>query len=235
MPNQSASSEGPAIWPLIAVPSVITVAVTLLRLVGELEHWSKTFFNPAGGGGGAIVGITWLAPVFGIYFAVKLVRAGERPPSPSRAVVFAVLGAIVGVGGLFLESHLPLTTFHEQLLYIWSVSALAALVTLPGWRALFKLLLAYAYGARIPVAVIMILAFQGHWGTHYDAAPPNVSFASVWTEFLWLGFFAQLVFWVGYTIVAGTLFGSIVAALMSRSGSPARSPSEAVGPAPIRR
>jgi hypothetical protein len=229
MPDHSASSDRLAIWPLIAVPSVITLAVTLLRPLGELEHWSKTFFNPDSGG--AIVGITWLAPVFGIYFAVKLVRAGEGPSSASRAVVFAVLGAAIVVAGFFLPGILPRLSFHEYLLYIWANLALAALVTLPGWRALFKVLLAYAYAARIPVAVIMLLAFNGHWGTHYDAAPPNVSFASVWTEFLWLGFFPQLIFWVGYTIVAGTLFGSIVAALMRRSGSPARSPSEAIGPA----
>ena len=30
--NQSASSDRPATWPLIAVPSLITLAVTLLRL-----------------------------------------------------------------------------------------------------------------------------------------------------------------------------------------------------------
>jgi hypothetical protein len=231
MPNHSASSDRPATWPLIAVPSVITLAVTLLRLLGELEHWSKAFFNPAGGGGGAIVGITWLAPVFGIYFAVNLVRAGQGPPSASRAVIFAVLGAAIVVAGFFLPGILSRFSLHEYLLCLWANLALAALLTLPGWRALFKVLLAYAYAARIPVAVIMLLAFIGHWGTHYDAAPPNVSFASVWTEFLWLGFFPQLIFWVGYTIVAGTLCGSIVAALIDRRGSPARSPSQAVGSA----
>ena len=52
---------------LILVPALITLAVTLLRLTGELMHWSKALFNPAAGGGGALVGIAWLVPVFGIY------------------------------------------------------------------------------------------------------------------------------------------------------------------------
>ena len=38
---------------LILVPALITLAVTLLRLTGELMHWSKALFNPAAGGGGS--------------------------------------------------------------------------------------------------------------------------------------------------------------------------------------
>jgi hypothetical protein len=52
---------------LILVPAIITLAVTLLRLAGELLRWSPTFFNREAGGPGAIVGIVWLVPVFGIY------------------------------------------------------------------------------------------------------------------------------------------------------------------------
>jgi hypothetical protein len=42
---------------LILVPSVITLAVTLLRLVGELQHWPSALFNRDAGGGGSIIGI----------------------------------------------------------------------------------------------------------------------------------------------------------------------------------
>src|SRR5713226_471130 len=84
---------------LIVIPTVITLGVTILRVVGELHHWSKTWFNPEGGGGGAIVGITWLAPLFGIYFALKLAAQGQGPRSWSRAIGFAVLGALVLVFG----------------------------------------------------------------------------------------------------------------------------------------
>ena len=32
---------------LILIPSVITLVVTLLRVVGELRHWSPALFNPS--------------------------------------------------------------------------------------------------------------------------------------------------------------------------------------------
>jgi hypothetical protein len=39
------SQDASRIGKLILVPSVITLAVTLLRLVGELQGWSPTLFN----------------------------------------------------------------------------------------------------------------------------------------------------------------------------------------------
>jgi hypothetical protein len=62
---------------LVLVPGIITAAVTLLRLTGELNHWSRTFFNPDAGGGLALVGIAWLVPIFGIYFAMKFQSSGQ--------------------------------------------------------------------------------------------------------------------------------------------------------------
>jgi hypothetical protein len=214
MPNDRVSTEQLRIWPLIKVPAIITLAVTTLRLIGELEHWSSPFFAPQS----ALVGITWLAPLFGIYFAVRLVRAGHVPASTGRALGFALLGALVAVIGMTISSRIPAANFHLFLLRVWGISALAALVTLPAWRDLFRVQLAYAFAARIPVAIIMFFAIRGNWGTHYDSAPPNVEFLNYFTKYLWIGFFAQLVFWVGYTIVSGLLLGSITAALMRWAG-----------------
>jgi hypothetical protein len=42
---------------LILVPGLITLAVTLLRLASQLMGGPASFFNPAAGGAGAIVGI----------------------------------------------------------------------------------------------------------------------------------------------------------------------------------
>ena len=81
------------------VPSVITLLVTLLRVMGELGHWSPTLFNSSPGGGGALVGITWLVPIFGIYFALKLSGAGEGPLGAGRAIGLAVFGLAVLAGG----------------------------------------------------------------------------------------------------------------------------------------
>ncbi|MGD0222256.1 MAG: hypothetical protein ABSF71_07950 [Terriglobia bacterium] len=200
---------------LILVPALITLAVTFLRLAGELAHWSQKYFNTDVGGGGAIVGITWLAPIFGAYFAMKLVRSGAGPRSAWQAMGFAALGVAVVFGGTFLGQALPsVSGFYGRLLYIWAVFALGGIATFPGWPALFKVQLAYAYAARIPVVIIMFVAFQQGWVTHYSAAPSDTppGFA-LWPKFLWLGFFPQLILWVGFTLVSGMLLGSIVAVL----------------------
>src|SRR5262245_2384247 len=84
---------------LVAVPALITLAVTLLRLLGELQGWSRVWFNPAPGGPFAPVGIVWLVFVFGAYFAVKLVRSGEGPASPGRTAGLALLAFVVFMAG----------------------------------------------------------------------------------------------------------------------------------------
>jgi len=205
----------PSITQLILVPALISLAVTLLRLAGELAHWSQKYFNTEVGGGGALVGITWLAPIFAMYFAVRSLRAGAGPRSAWRALGFALLGVVLIVGGGRLGSMLPgLSGFYGRLMYIWAVFVLAALVTLPGWPALFKVQLAYAYAARIPVVVVMFIAFQQGWLTHYSAAPRDTPAGmTLWPKFLWLGFVPQLTFWVAFTMVTGMLFAGIAAVI----------------------
>ncbi len=214
MPDTTAS-EPSSIVQWILVPGIITLAVTVLRLAGELAHWSKTFYNPEAGGVGALVGITWLAPVFGIYFAVKLARAGGGPASLLRAILVGVLGAVIifgsqAVGGRIAHAY----GFKAVLIFIWITWALAGLVQFLGWPRLFKVLLAYAYAARVPVAIVMFFAFWGRWGTHYDALPPGWQSTGLLPDFFWLGFFPQMLFWVGYTIAAGALFGALAAGVM---------------------
>ena len=38
---------------LIAIPALITLAITIIRLIGEMQGWSKVWFNPQPGGGAA--------------------------------------------------------------------------------------------------------------------------------------------------------------------------------------
>src|SRR5438093_5515636 len=81
----------PSLGGLILVPSLITLVVTLLRVIGELSRWSPSLFNREAGGPGALVGIVWLIPVFGIYFALRLARAGEGPAGVGRALAWSGL------------------------------------------------------------------------------------------------------------------------------------------------
>jgi hypothetical protein len=211
----SPSGNRSSIFRLILVPGIITLAVTLLRLLGELQHWSKVLFNPEAGGPWSIIGITWLAPIFGIYFAARLSSGGQGPASAWRANARAILAVVVIIALAYVGSvqHIE-RSFTGRLIYIWLLTVIAALVTLPGWPTLFKAMLAYGYAARIPVAVLMFFAFRGNWGTHYDALPPDMPPGyGLWGKYFLLGFFPQLIFWVAYTVVSGMLLGSITAAV----------------------
>lgn len=197
---------------LVLVPGFITLAVTSLRLAGELQHWSSAWFNRSMGA--SIIGITWLAPIFGIYFALRLSNSDQRPKSFPKAIGYAFLGALILVVLAFAPSLLGVEhSFYGRLLYGWAIFVAGALVAGLGWPALFKTLLAYGYFARVPVAIIMFFAFRGNWGTHYDAVPSDVPTLSLVPKYLWLGFFPQLVLWIAYTILSGMLLGTLVAGI----------------------
>jgi len=202
---------------LIFIPAVITLAVTLLRLVGELQHWPRALFNPDAGGPGALIGISWLPLVFGIYFALKLTEAGDGPASPLRALLHVVIGVVVGIGGGVVWAKLS-PGFYGQLLSVCVMFPIAAAIQYPAWPALCKTLLAYALAARIPVAILMFFAMRGNWGTHYDALPPNppVELNQFWPKYLWLALLPQLTVWIGMTVLSGSLTGSITALVKRR-------------------
>ncbi len=101
--------------------------------------------------------------------------------------------------------------------------AAAAALQFPGWRALAGAILAYGFAARIPVAIVMYFAIQGSWGTHYDALPPGYSGpVDFWPKYVMIGLVPQLVMWVAYTVVVGSLFGTVVAAIARRGKTAAR-------------
>jgi hypothetical protein len=209
------SNNRPQIARFILIPSVITLGITLLRVLGEVRHWLPTLFNPAPGGDGCLVGITWLVPIFGIYFALKLAGAGEGPARSGRAIGLAVFGLIVMAGGLFLAVSPQIHPPGKLLIAVLS-AAVAAALQFRAWPHLAKVLLAYGYAARIPVVILTFFAIQGNWGTHYDAVPPGFTETSLWPRFLQTVLVPQLVFWVAFTVQVGTVFGSIAADIFGR-------------------
>jgi hypothetical protein len=64
--------NNPQYGKLILIPALITLAITLLRLGAELMDLPAWLASSASGGAGAILGISWLPPILGIYFAIKL-------------------------------------------------------------------------------------------------------------------------------------------------------------------
>jgi hypothetical protein len=225
MADASSSPSNSGITRLILIPALITLLVTCLRLTGELMHWSNILFSRAEGGGGAIIGITWLPFIFGPYFAVTLWDQGLRPTSRSKTIIFAIAGILVlGCGGLV--AFAPVVHFSGRVvLGLLLIVGAAALQFFP-WKALAKTLIAYAYAARIPVAIVMFFAMSGSWGTHYDAVPPENAHLAFWPKYLYLGIAPQLVMWIAYTMTVGALLGGIYVAIVRRGKSAAASASE---------
>jgi hypothetical protein len=67
--------KGPNCGKLIFIPALITFGITLLRLGAELMDLPSWLANKNVGGPGALIGISWLPPIFGVYFALKLTGA----------------------------------------------------------------------------------------------------------------------------------------------------------------
>lgn len=196
---------------LVLIPTLFTLAITLLRLAGELRAWPHPWFDPDRG----IVGITWLPPIFGLYFAWRLWRIGEGTDRAGRAFALGLLGVLLNqVVGATIIPYFSFSIFID-LEILWAVAVVSAFLQYLAWPALFKVLTLYGLGARTPVVVITFFALRGHWGTHfgYRPGPQTLGF---WPRFLWFGLFEELIYWVSFTVTTGCLAGSLAAAVAKR-------------------
>jgi hypothetical protein len=212
---ETTSSPRSSIACLILVPSLITLAVTILRLVGELQQWSPLFFSRAAGGGGAIVGISWLPFIFGPYFALKLSAAGDKPRATWKALLLLLLAVAFGFGGGMVAYSAPITVIKVFLGHLLIAAGVA--VVFIAWGALAKTLVAYGYAARIPVAIVMFFAMRFGWDTHYSALSPGLQgLGSFWVTYTVAGVLPQLILWIWLTVVVGALLGIIINAIVRR-------------------
>ena len=206
--------EQTSIGRLILVPVLLTLAVTVLRLVGELMSASPTFFSRAVGGGAAVVGIIWLVPVFGIYFARRLAR--ERAGAPvGRSAGFAALGLLAFVALAAAGFQRPVAS-PSQFLLITAGAWAGIAVTRSGWPRLWQALLAYGFAARIPVAIVILLGILNGWNTHYDSPPPGLPDLDPFARWMAIGVIPQFTIWVAVTVILGTLAGAASLALVPR-------------------
>lgn len=188
-------------WQLIQLPAVITLIITLLRLIGELQQWSPLFFSTKAGGGFAVVGIVWLVPIFGIYFAMKLACQGVAPEGKAKALIYNIVGILILVAGGFAMQKMEYLGY-VILLVSWFIFA-------KSWGSLTRTLLAYGFAARVPVFIVMIIATANKWVTHYSAYPELPQASSLFGK-LWHGaFLPQMIAWVTFTVAIGGLFGII--------------------------
>ena len=209
-----------SITSLIMVPAVITLAITLLRLVGELQNWSPTFFSRAAGGGGAIVGISWLIPVFGFYFAWKLAK--EAPaPGGGGLIGWALLAAAIVVGTVVFVGVVLKLSQQAQFPIIIVALLVGAWLTYRQWPLLGRTLFAYGLAARVPVAIVMLVAILGNWGTHYDVPPPgNFPEMAPLAKWFMIGLVPQILIWIPFTMIVGTLLGGIAVLVAGKGRQP---------------
>jgi hypothetical protein len=201
------------------MPAVITLAVTLLRLVGELQGWSPLLFSKEAGGGGALVGISWLVVVFGAWFGWRLAGAGQGPGAIGRALgltilAFAILPVLAFGANALGMSQPSLSTFA-----VYVVGAVVGLVVACGPGRARPTLLAYAFAARIPVVLVMLAAILGNWGTHYDVPPPGFPEMAPLMKWLYIGVLPQMTVWIWFTVVVGSLVGIVAGAIARRGGA----------------
>ncbi|MCC6671384.1 MAG: hypothetical protein IT458_10005 [Planctomycetes bacterium] len=201
---------------LVLVPALLTLAVTILRLLAEVNGWFPALLGEKGsqaGGGAAILGISWLIPVFGVYFGARLARQGYFPKPAGPAVLRHVLGLGIAIGIM----SLLLWRGREVLgvdpsgiaMLIYGVWIVCAILASSGWGRLAGLTFLYALLARLPVVAITYVAVLENWGTHYEKLPPSMSAdLPALTRAHYLAA-SQLGLWVPFTVLAGGLFGTL--------------------------
>ena len=204
---------------LILVPALLTLGVTLLRLAGELANASPTFFSRAVGGGAAVVGIIWLVPVFGIYFARRLAREDSSAPV-GRSAGFAALGLVAFVVLAAAGFQRPVAS-PSQFLLIAAGAFAGVAVARKGWPLLWQVLLAYGLAARTPVAIVILVGILNRWNTHYDSPPPGLPDLSPFARWIAIGVIPQFTIWIAVTVILGTLAGAASLALVPVRRAPA--------------
>ena len=215
------SDPAPGTWKLVKGPAIVTLVVSLVRLIGELLELPPALFSREPGGGGALVGITWLVLVFGFYFGWRLARTDGAPSVPGRSMLTIFVGLVGALVLFFVLMGIPEEDQEIDLTKLWVFMAgawVCSLATLSTWPALFRALFVYGLAAWIPVVILTLLAVLFGWETHHiglaaGAAPMEgmaLAFAAS---------FPQIGFWIPFTVLVGGLCGGLGALLRRRKGS----------------
>lgn len=214
------------VWSLVLVPAAVTLAVTIVRLFGELQGWNNVWINNAGAGPDSrpgLFGITLLIPIFGFWFGWRLRRGTGGPAHAGKAALFYALGAGVLFGGFLGAMSMGLIGMPTAeapgvptgMAWAMAVVVAAIAVALVAWPRLSVTLLVYALLARIPVIVVTFLAVANDWDTHYAKLAPNFALPAGTSKAMFLSM-PQSTFWIAFTMLVGGLTGCLGAAMARR-------------------
>lgn len=217
------SKSASGTFSLILLPAILTLVVTILRLVGELQGWNDQIFSNVAPGGEpkpGWMGIAYLVPIFGFWFGFKLRRATGQPAHIGKAALRFLIGGAVLVGGFMTCLELGWITMPSAeepgqptgLMYSLGLVGVAAILMLWAWPKLAWTLAFYGLLARIPVVIITYLAIENGWDTHHAKLPAGTVLPDGTNNFTFL-LMPQLTFWILYTMLFGGLFGCLGAKL----------------------
>lgn len=196
------------VLPEILIAAAITLVVTVVRLVGELQGWSSALFSTEPGGGGSPLGATWLVPFFGFWFGRRLAASGGRPASTARTLILPLLGLGVMIGGVIaLIGGVEGQEMRDRMPWVFAVGGFAAFLALLGWGRAFLANLLYGLLARLPVIAVQFYAIAEDWGTHYEKVHPSLPPMTA-AERGFALMMAQIGFWIPFTIVLGGVFAA---------------------------
>lgn len=226
MANKPSGGKPPGVLSLVLVPALLTLVVTIVRLVGERSGWAPQLFNANGPGPEqqqGMFGITVLIPVFGFWFGFKLRRDTGGPANLLGSVLQYLIAAGIFVGGVFAVTTLGWLVMPTEkqpgppvgMGVMAGLLGVTFLVVLTAWPRLSAALLVYALLARLPVVAITFLAVANDWGTHYEKLPSSFQVPEGMDKALFLSM-PQLTFWPVATMLVGGLCGCLGAALAGK-------------------
>jgi len=205
----------PSTFRLLLWPSLLTLAISIARVTSEVQGWLTT----ASGGRGLPLGITWCIFVFGGWFGWRLARAGSVP-RVAKPWLWALL-ALLAAAGTVMYGFYPLraadrseATFvllRQAVLTAAVATSFGGLAMFVVWPRLAWTLLLYGLGARGTVLAITWLAKHQGWDTHYTKFGPMGIERESMGDTMFGAAVAQLGCWVPFTVIGGTLLGSLCA------------------------
>lgn len=205
------SDQPTRVVPLLLVAGFSTLAVTVVRTIGEIQQWDPFWFNPEAGSPLNPFGIVWLVPVFGFLFGRNLSRSGAAPRFVTGFFVpmFGFLATMAG--GAVIGAQFEGQEMRDALTWFFYVAPAFALLALFAWPRAFVVLLGYALFARVPVMLVQYLDVANDWQTHYGRLHPKLGLMSA-DDRIWMLTLAQAGLWIPFTVTLGSAFAAIGAA-----------------------
>ena len=214
----------PSITSLVLIPAILTLVVTVLRLVGELNQWDTMWVGrPKAGGDGALLGISWLMFIFGFWFGLRLQRSGNGVANPNKTLLLAAVAVAAPFATLAICQSLDLVFIPSAetpgemrgMGYFLGALGLGCLLALAAWPRVALTLLVYGLLARIPVVVVTWLAVHYEWNTHHTKVPAEFNLPADADTMSFL-LMPQLTFWPMLTIIFGTGCAALAARVFSK-------------------